>query len=143
MASPGILHLQSRRRGPATAVESAAPVLPVPADAVADLAEERDLKWDFLLLCLASYILISVGRVHQLFPALELVHPAMVTGILGIGVYLLDSREERRAHDLLVPTTKLLVMFFIWMVLSVPTPSACHSMTPASIWCSATSSRPC
>jgi O-antigen ligase len=95
-------------------------VLHVPADAVADLAEERDLKWDFLLLCLAGYVLTSVGRVHQLFPALELAHPAMVTGILGTAIYLLDLREERRAYHLLVPTTKLLVLFFIWMVLSVP-----------------------
>jgi O-antigen ligase len=120
MSSPGILYPQSRQLGPATAVESAGRVLPVPADAVADLGEERDLRWDFLLICLACYILTSVGRFHQLFPALELIHPAAFTGILGITLYLLDSHEERRAQHLLVPTTKLILMFFFWMVLSVP-----------------------
>jgi O-antigen ligase len=119
MSSPGILYPHSPRL-PATAVRSATPVVPVQADAVAALAEERDLTWDFLLVCLAGYILTSVGRLHQLFPALGLVRPTVVAGILGIATYLLDSRDERRAYHLLVPTTKFLVMFFLWMVLSVP-----------------------
>src|SRR5437867_4179824 len=83
-------------------------------------AHGSDLKWDPLLVWIAGYILTSVGRVHQLFSALEPLHPALLTGIVAIAIYLFDSLEERRSSHLLVPTTKYLVAFLIWMVLSVP-----------------------
>jgi len=60
------------------------------ADSVAGPADGPDLKWDLLLVCLAGYILTAVGRIHQLFPALELLRPAIVTGALAMVLYLLD-----------------------------------------------------
>ena len=77
-------------------------------------------KWDLLLLSVAGYILTSVGRVHQLFSFLEVLHPALLTGILAILFYALDRHEERRVSRVMVPTSKLLVAFLGWMVLSVP-----------------------
>lgn len=83
-------------------------------------AQPPDLKWDPALVCLAGYILTAVGRIHQLFPALEVLRPAIVTGGLAVLIYLLDRRETRRLRYLFVPTTKYLLAFLMWMVLSVP-----------------------
>jgi putative inorganic carbon (HCO3(-)) transporter len=77
-------------------------------------------RWDLLLVCVAAYIVISVGRIHQLFPALELIHPAALAGLLGIVLYLCDSKPERRAVHLNVPTTKILAALTMWMILCVP-----------------------
>jgi putative inorganic carbon (HCO3(-)) transporter len=79
-----------------------------------------NVKWDALLVCVAGYILTAVGRVHQLFDVLELIHLTAVTGLLGILFYALDTHEARRSRHLLVPTTKLLALFVFWMMLSVP-----------------------
>src|SRR5438046_1927943 len=65
-------------------------------------------------------MLMAVGRIHQLFEVLESFRPALLTGVLAIVMYLLDRHEERRSGHLLVPTTKWLIAFLIWMVLSVP-----------------------
>jgi O-antigen ligase len=94
--------------------------LPDPASPVTEPIDEDTLRWDPLLLCVAAYILIAVGRVHQLFPALELLHPAALAGFLGIVLYLIDSQAERRGIHLAVPTTKRLLGFTIWMILCVP-----------------------
>ena len=45
-------------------------------------------KWDLLLICIAGYVLTAVGRVHQLFPALELLRPAILTGLFAIVLIL-------------------------------------------------------
>jgi O-antigen ligase len=81
---------------------------------------DADQRWDLLLVSIAGYMLTSVGRIHQLFPQLELLHPAVVTGIAAIGLYLHDSNDERRAADLMTPTTKLLAALLFWMCLAVP-----------------------
>jgi len=94
--------------------------IPEPANPVAEPIHNDTLKWDPLLICVAAYILISVGRVHQLFPVLELVHPAAVAGLLGIVLYLTDSHAERRGIHLEVPTTTRLLAFTIWMIMCVP-----------------------
>jgi hypothetical protein len=83
-------------------------------------ARESDVKWDPLLLWIAGYILTSVGRVHQLFSALEPLHLALLTGIVAIGMYLFDPLEPRRSIHVLVPTTKYVVGLVIWMAMSVP-----------------------
>jgi O-antigen ligase len=80
----------------------------------------QDLKWDLLLVCVAGYILTAVGRVHQLFPILEVFRPAILTGAVAIVLYLLDRHEERQLSRLFGPTAKYLIALFIWMVLSVP-----------------------
>jgi len=81
---------------------------------------DADQRWDLLLVSIAGYMLTSVGRIHQLFPQLELLHPAVVTGIAAIALYLHDSNDERRAADLMTPTTKLLAALLFWMCLAVP-----------------------
>jgi O-antigen ligase len=83
-------------------------------------ASVTDAKWDMLLACVAGYILTSVGRVHQLFPAVEVLHPAMLAGFFAILLYAMDRREDRRLKVLWVGTTKWLLAMVIWMVLSVP-----------------------
>ena len=33
---------------------------------------QADATWDPLMICIAGYILVAVGRVHQLFPAIAI-----------------------------------------------------------------------
>jgi O-antigen ligase len=73
-----------------------------------------------LLVSVAGYIATSVGRVHQLFPQLEALRPAILTGIVAIALYLADRQELRRSANLMVRTTGCVVAFLLWMVLSVP-----------------------
>lgn len=123
MLGSGISRLPSRPAawGHATAtVERAAPARSVPARSLIRPASEPDLKWDLLLVCVAGYLLTSVGRVHQLFPVLEALRPAILTGLLAIVIYLADRREERRANLLWGRTTKYLIALLVWMILSVP-----------------------
>lgn len=105
----------------ATAIRSAtAPALRVRAGSSVQPATEPDVRWDPLLLAVAAYLLISVGRVHQLFPALAAFRPAILSGIAAILLYLIDSHHRRRSRDLLVPTTLYLVALLIWAALSAP-----------------------
>jgi len=107
---------------PPTLVANAAEWHPrvVSAEVVARPVAAPDAKWDLLLVSVAGYILTAVGRVHQLFPALEVLHPAILTGVFAVGCYLIDRREDRRAKRLWVDTTKWLLVMFVWMILSVP-----------------------
>jgi O-antigen ligase len=70
--------------------------------------------------CVAGYILTAVGRIHQLFAVLEPLHLAVVSGLLAIALFVLDSSEERRTHGLLGPTGKLFAALLLWMMLAVP-----------------------
>lgn len=83
-------------------------------------ARSAEAAWDSLLVCVAIYILTAVGRVHQLYPVLQIVHPALVAGVLSIVLYLMDGRESRRLSRVWQPTAMWLVALLVWVVLSVP-----------------------
>jgi O-antigen ligase len=91
------------------------PIAPPRDDVVAE-----DRAWDLLLVCVAAYMLTAVGRLPQLFPILQIVRPAILTGMLGILLYVLDRNATRQLSPLLIGPTKFLLAFFVWMVLSVP-----------------------
>ncbi|HSL20197.1 MAG TPA: O-antigen ligase family protein [Vicinamibacterales bacterium] len=82
-------------------------------------SDRTETGWDPLLVCVAGYMLMSVGRVHQLF-GLEALRPAILTGGLAILLYLVDDHEQRRILRVWMPTTKYLLALFGWMLLSVP-----------------------
>ena len=84
-----------------------------------EIEAASDLKWDALLLCIAGYILTSVGRVHQLFGFLEPLRPGILTGLVAILLFLFDPLPQRSARHLAVPTTRWLVALFVWMLLSL------------------------
>src|SRR4051812_3832454 len=58
-----------------------------------------DLAWDPLLIAVAGYLLMAVGRLHQLFPFLDLVRPATLTGLAAIGLYATNREAARRFSD--------------------------------------------
>ena len=89
------------------------------AEADAHPISQPDLRWDALLVAVAAYLLIAVGRVHQLFSALEVIHPATLAGLLAIVLYATDRQAHRRLHAVAGPT-KYIGAFFVWMVLSTP-----------------------
>ena len=92
-----------------------------PVIAPAAAAGSRDLRWDLLLICIAGYLLAAVGRVHQLFPAVQALRPMVLLGLLAVALYVRDQRTERRARLLWTSTTKWLMALLVWIVISVPT----------------------
>src|SRR3954468_3257380 len=76
--------------------------------------------WDPLLLSVALYILTAVGRIHQLFGALEALHLAALAGMLAIGLYAFDGNAERRAGAIRGSTPWLIAALLIWMLASMP-----------------------
>ncbi len=76
--------------------------------------------WDPLLVCVAVYVATSVGRVHQLFPALLPFKPALLSAVLAIGLLLLDRSASRRVSLFRSRTTVCLVGLLVWAALSVP-----------------------
>src|SRR5258706_5214590 len=96
-------------------------VVPARAAQADSSAGAPDLQWDLLLACVAGYILTAVGRIHQLFPLVDIVRPAILTGLLAVGLYLNDRSADRRSALLWVAPTKYVLTLLAWMVLSVPT----------------------
>src|SRR5262249_5327710 len=80
----------------------------------------QDREWDPVLICIAAYVLTAVGRVHDLFPTLNVVRPAIVTGLLSIILIALDDRPVRRWKWLTSNATYWLLGLFAWSVLSIP-----------------------
>jgi O-antigen ligase len=80
----------------------------------------QDLRWDPLLFCVAAYILVAVGRVHQLFPAIGAVRPAILMGSIAIVLLFADAHHIRRLRWVLVPTTRFALALLVWMALSTP-----------------------
>jgi O-antigen ligase len=81
--------------------------------------QRADATWDWLLGAVAVYILTAIGRIHQVFPFIELLHPAIIAGAAAVVLYLHDASRVRHAGLLWVPTTKWLVALLFWMVLSM------------------------
>jgi putative inorganic carbon (hco3(-)) transporter len=72
------------------------------------------------MLCVAAYVLTAVGRLHQLFGALEGLHLALISGLLAIGLYAIDGSPQRRGALVLGRTTMLVAALLVWMAMSVP-----------------------
>jgi O-antigen ligase len=83
------------------------------------LAGERSAPWDLLLACVAGYMLLSVGRVHQLF-GLEPLRLTILTGGSALLLYVADRYERRRARLVWSPATGYLTAFLFWMIVSTP-----------------------
>ena len=84
------------------------------------MTDKRGRGWDLLLVCLSVFMLTSVARVHQLFPALSLIKPVTLAGMLAIALCLLDRVPARRLKPLDVRATRWMIALAIWMALSVP-----------------------
>lgn len=76
--------------------------------------------WDLLLVCVAVYVATAVGRVHQLFPALMSLQPALISAVLAIGLYVLAQSGPRRVELLNNRVSVLLLALTVWMACSVP-----------------------
>lgn len=76
--------------------------------------------WDLLLVALSIFMLTSVARVHQLFPALAVFRPVALSGLLAIALCLIDRVPRRRIGALHIPATRALIALLVWMALSVP-----------------------
>jgi hypothetical protein len=70
--------------------------------------------------CVAVYLATSVGRIHQLFPVLSLVRPALLATIAAIGLYLLQQYGQRRLGRLQSRPATLLLALLLWGGLAIP-----------------------
>ena len=77
-------------------------------------------RWDLLLACVAVYIATAVGRVHQLFPVLAPLKPALVSAVLAVGLLMLQQRGSRNVARVRSATTTCALGFVLWVALSVP-----------------------
>ncbi len=102
------------------------PPAPVPAPVV------RTPAWDLLLVCVAVYLATSIGRLHQLFPILGLLKPALLATLLAAGLYLLQQSGRRRMALLRSPMTTCMLGLLVWGGLSVP--FALHQGTAFQFW---------
>ena len=107
--------------------------------------------WDPLILSVALYILTAVGRIHQLFGALEPLHLAALAGVLAIGLYVIEPRahaarrngarrdadaaggpavldDARRFRSRWSPATAS-----IWSSTTSSRPRSCRSSSPARV----------
>jgi O-antigen ligase len=76
--------------------------------------------WDLLLVCVGVYVATAVGRMHEVFPVLLVLKPALVAAVLGVGLWLLQQSGPRRAGLLRSPTLTCLVGLVAWSAMSVP-----------------------
>ena len=72
------------------------------------------------MLCIAGYVLVAVGRVHQLFPVLGLFRPAILMGALAIVLFFNDTSTIRQLRWVFVPTTRFVIALLVWITLSTP-----------------------
>ena len=70
------------------------------------------------MICIAGYVLVAVGRVHQLFPIIGAVRPAALLGAAAILLFLSDGRAIRRVRHIRVRTTAFVIALLGWMTLS-------------------------
>ena len=81
---------------------------------------QRAPGWDLLLVCVAVYIATSIGRVHQLFPILLPLKPALLSAVMAIGLFVLDKGRQRRLALVRSRSTTCLLGLLVWSALSVP-----------------------
>jgi O-antigen ligase len=77
-------------------------------------------SWDLLLVCAAVYVATAVGRVHELFPILGYLKPALLATALGLGLWALQQRGPRNVGRLRSAATTCLLGLLLWGALSVP-----------------------
>ena len=92
----------------------------LPTAAAPAVGVRRAPGWDLLLVCVAVYIATGVGRIHELFPVLLPLKPALVSSILAIGLILLQQAGQRRIVLLRSRTTTCFLGVLLWGALSVP-----------------------
>jgi len=80
----------------------------------------RYAPWDALLVCVAVYTAAGVGRIHDLFPVLAPLKPALLATVAAIGLLLLQQNGRRRITLLRSRITTCLLGLVLWGALAVP-----------------------
>lgn len=86
----------------------------------APAAAGRITRWDLLLVCVSLYIASGVGRVHDLFPILRPLKPALVATLFAVGLLLLQQNGRRRVGLIELRPTRWLLGLLLWGAVSVP-----------------------
>ena len=105
----------------APADPAASPAAPLTHPVPPTASPRRPAGWDLLLVCVAIYIVTSVGRVHQLFPVLAALKPTFVAAMLAIVLYAFHQSGPRRVGRLRSGMTTCLLGLLVCAGLSVAT----------------------
>lgn len=94
---------------------------PLKSAAPAPRVRAPDRAWDPLIVAVAIYLLAAVGRIHQLFSVLGMIKlVATSAGIAGL-LIVLDQRRDRKLNTALnTPVMQSMIVFVVWVGLSVP-----------------------
>lgn len=76
--------------------------------------------WDTLLVCVAACVATGVGRVHEIFPVLLPLKPALIAAILAVVLYVLQQSGPRRIERLQSRVTNCLIGLLLWAALGLP-----------------------
>lgn len=84
------------------------------------LGEASADSWDGFLIALSAYVVVSIGRIHQLIPVLALFKPAVLSGLAMLGFFF-ATRRPATGWALLDRTWRFLVVgIAVWCALTVP-----------------------
>lgn len=76
--------------------------------------------WDPFLIALSAYVVVSIGRIHQLIPSLAILKPAVLSGVAMLGFFLATRRPAAGWRDLNRTWRFLVVGLVAWYAMSVP-----------------------
>jgi O-antigen ligase len=80
-----------------------------------------DRGWDVLQVLLAVFILTAIGRLHQLYPQIQPIKPAMLSAVGAIVYFAADTSRLRRLRTVNFPTTWFVVAILLWIAIGLPT----------------------
>jgi probable O-glycosylation ligase (exosortase A-associated) len=92
----------------------------VAAAAAVQPTYSQTTAWDLLLVSVAIYIAASVGRIHDLFPILAPLKPALLATCAAVSLLLLQQNGRRRIALLRSRITTCLIGLVVWGALAVP-----------------------
>lgn len=98
-----------------------APTRPAPSRRSPPAAASLRYHADAVLWALALMHVTYVWRLPSLVPALQPLHLGMLSGVLALGLFLLDRSSRRHLHDLPMRPVWFAAGLLAFMVLSVPT----------------------
>jgi O-antigen ligase len=79
-----------------------------------------DARWDALIAVLCVSVLFDIGRLHLLFPILQILHPALLCFASGVLLCFMGRNVGKGLLALRHPLVYLMGAMLLWSALSVP-----------------------
>lgn len=94
--------------------------MPTAQEAPTRHASQARVGWDPFLVALGAYVVVSIGRIHQLVPPLAIIRPAILAGVSMLALFF-ATRRVGAGWKSLDPAWKFCVLgIAVWSALGVP-----------------------